>query len=62
MGTIIDSLKLLFLDLNWAKAEKFAYLQVLNAPVTNIVVIPKDANRILTLPQRAWGRPYAQFE
>ena len=54
MGTIAKTLKLPFLRLNRAKAEEFAYLQVLNTSVANnILAMPKGERRMLTLSQRA---------
>ena len=53
MSTIAKTLKLHFLRLNLAKAEEFAYLQILNTSVTtNILAMPKGERRMLTLPQR----------
>ncbi len=54
VSTISKTLKLPFLRLNRAKAEEFAYLQVLNTSVANnILAIPKGERRMLTLPQKA---------
>jgi hypothetical protein len=54
MSTIAKTLKLPFLRLKRAKAEEFAYLQILKPyAANNILAIPKGERRILTLPQRA---------
>ena len=54
MSTIVKTLKLPSLRLNLAKAEEFAYLQVLNTSVANnLLAMPKGERRMLTLPQRA---------